>query len=191
MRLSSKTYWAPALIALAIAAAPVFCQSQQANPNQAVSWVEPRIENGQLIWFELNEDRTRVGQMLGKPALVAEFGKDFYAWQYQLGELEDHDDYSHYLVFRKSSGKLVSIARQFVGQRAVDEWFPERETKTYFLGDAEKPQFQVRLRRLSGGRILLAMGVSKPGQQTGQVLLIREEELPIFYPWIHLTAVTP
>ena len=50
--------------------------------------------------------------------------------------------------------------------------------------DAQKPTFSIRVRRLSGGRLLMAIGTSKPGQTTGQLVLMRESELTHFYPWL-------
>ena len=78
----------------------------------------------------------------------------------------------------------VRITREYQPQRNVDEFFPPSETITCFFPDSTKPEYSVRARRLSGGRVLLAMGTSKPGQTTGQVLLIREKELGNFYPWV-------
>ena len=73
----------------------------------------------------------------------------------------------------------------------MDEWFPAAETVAYFYPATEKPEYSVRVRKLSGDRLLLAMGISKPGQVTGQVFMIRASELQAFYPWlaIQLTAV--
>jgi hypothetical protein len=44
------------------------------------------------------------------------------------------------------------------------------------------------VRRLSGGRVLIAMGSTKAGQLTGQVVLIRESELALFHPWLKLDS---
>jgi hypothetical protein len=157
-------------------AAPVFCQIP-------AGWTDPRTGAGaEPVWFQLTEDREQVRRMLGKPVQVFESGKDFLAWQYQIDS--SNEDYSHYLVFRKSEGKLISITREYDPQRNVDFLFPEPETVACFFPDSNKPKYAVRARRLLGGRVLLAMGTSKPGQTTGQILLIRETELGNFYPWV-------
>jgi hypothetical protein len=144
---------------------------------------EPQLRNGELVWFMLQETKQQVAQVLGQPKLTAEFGRDFESWQYQIGDI-DHDEFSHQLVFRKASGELVSVARNYEPERNVDDLFPEQQTRVHHYPDAKKPQFSLRLRHLSGGRLLMAMGVSKAGQATGQILLIKESELRHFYPWL-------
>jgi hypothetical protein len=146
-------------------------------------WTDPIVRPGQAepLWFRLTETRDEVGALLGKPAQVAEFGAGFYSWQYQIAS--GHEDYSHYAVFRKSDGKLISITREYDPQRNVDGLFPEAETKVCVF-EGPGPPYSARVRRLSGGRVLMAMGVSKAGQVTGQLVLIRESELKNFYPWV-------
>ena len=155
--------------------APLFSQS---------AWIDPQTKVGsrEPVWFQLTEDREQVGKLLGKPVLVAESGKDFYSWQYQIDSSDE--DYSHYAVFRKTDGKLISVTRQYEPERNVDVLFPLAETVVCYFPDEAKPTFSARVRRLSGGRLLIAMGSAKPGQKTGQLLLIRETELGNFYPWI-------
>src|SRR5260370_18786027 len=143
----------------------------------------PRLGKRDFIWFLLHETKDQVARAMGQPALTAEFGHDFQSWQYQIGDI-DHEEFSHQLVFRKSSGELVSIARNYEPQRNVDALFPDQLTRVFHYPDARNPQFSVRLRRLSEGRLLMAMGVSKAGQATGQILLIKESELRYFYPWL-------
>ena len=115
--------------------------------------------------------------------MVADFG-EYRSWQYQIGEVE-HDDFSHALVFRKSDGKLVSVSRTYNPERSVDSFFPRRARRPC-IGSAlaGQPDFPMRIRRLPGGRVLIAVGTSKPGQTTGQSDLMRENELPHFYPWL-------
>jgi hypothetical protein len=96
----------------------------------------------------------------------------------------DEHDFSHQLVFRKTDNQLISVTRNYEPERNVDQWFPPAETTVHFYPDANKPQYSVRLRHLSGGRILMAMGTSKAGDTTGQIVLIRESELRYFHPWL-------
>ena len=114
--------------------------------------------------------------------MVADFGA-YRSWQYQIGEVE-HDDFSHALVFRKSDGKLVSVSRNYDPERNVDVFFPASETTVRWFRAAGQADFAMRVRRLRGGRVLIAVGTSKPGQSTGQVVLMRESELRHFYPWL-------
>ena len=147
-------------------------------------WTDPLVKAGakEPSWFQLTEDRQQVGKLLGKPVLVTESGADFYSWQYQTDSI--NEDYSHYAVFRKADGKLISITRQYEPERNVDMLFPTEETLTCFFPDKTTVTFAARVRRLSGGRLLIAMGSAKPGQKTGQLLLIREAEVGHFYPWV-------
>jgi hypothetical protein len=158
-----------------LSAAPLFSQLPAA--------ADPQLRNGELRWFLLSETKDQIARALGPPTLVAGFGQDFLSWQYQIGDV-DHDDFSHQVVFRNSSREIVSITRNYEPERNVDELFPGPETTVHHFPDASKSQFSLRLRRLSGGRVLMAMGTSKPGQLTGQLVLMRESELRVFYPWV-------
>lgn len=160
------------LLGALLSAAPVFSQAM----------ADPHIKGGQFVWFTLSESRAELTTALGRPAVVADFGHDFVSWQYQLGNI-DHHDFSHQVVMRRD-GAIVSITRNYEPERNVDALFPENETTTHEYAVDGKPQFSVRVRRLSGGRLLLAMGVSKPGQKTYQLMLIRESEVRYFHPWL-------
>jgi hypothetical protein len=154
------------LLGALLLAAPVFSQQDE------------------ILDFQLTETRAQAQRKLGSPALVVPAG-DFESWQYQIG-VEDNHEFSHVLLFRVSTGELLSATRNWERERTVDELFPEAESKVYYYPDAQHPEYGVRMRRLSGGRVLMAMGSAKAGQPTGQVVLIRESELPIFHPWLKL-----
>jgi hypothetical protein len=121
---------------------------------------------------------------MGSPAMVAPFG-DFLSWRYQIDNPDGHD-FSHELVFRQSTGELISFTRNFDPERTVDDVFPAAETEVYYYPDAAHPEYSVRLRRLSGGRLLLAPGSGQPGALAGQLMLIRESELRNFVSWLKL-----
>ncbi len=144
---------------------------------------DPQLRNGEPVWFLLTETKDQVKRALGPPKAVAAFGQDFLSWQYQIGNA-DQEEFSHQVVFRESTREIVSITRNYEPERNVDTLFPPAETTVHHYPDAEKPQFGLRLRHLTGGRVLMAMGTSKPGQVTGQLVLMRESELRFFYPWI-------
>ena len=114
--------------------------------------------------------------------MVTDFG-GYRSWQYQIGEVE-HDDFSHAVVFRKSDGKLVRVSRTYSPERAVDSFFPPSETTVYWFYASGQPDFPMRIRKLPGGRVLIAVGTSKPGQTSGQLVLMRANELTHFYPWL-------
>lgn len=141
-------------------------------------------QQDEILNFQLTETRAQVQQKMGHPALVSPFG-EFESWQYQIG-VEDNHEFSHILLFRVSTGELLSLTRNWEAERTVDELFPEAETQTYYYPDAEHREYGVRVRRVGGGRVLMAMGSAQAGQLTGQVVLIRESELSVFHPWLKL-----
>ncbi len=164
------------LVGALLAAAPLFPDSVPAG--------DPRVRNGKLVWFELNETRDAVVARMGQPAMVAPFGPDFVSWQYK-GGTDDHDGFSHYLVFRRSDGKLAGITRNYDEEQDVAVLFPAARTVTYHLKEGGRTIYSVRVRRLAGDRALIAMGAAKPGDTTSQIMLIRVRELKYFYPWLY------
>lgn len=104
------------------------------------SQTDPRLKDGvqKPVWFQLTEDRGEVSKLLGKPANVASFLKDFVSWQFQLGS--SHEDFSHVAVFRKSEGKLMSITREYEPESNVDELFPPAQTTACFFPQCPKSQ---------------------------------------------------
>lgn len=153
--------------------APVFSQQD---------YSEPKVSGGKFQWFLLTENPEQVRRLVGPPRMTAPFGADFLSWQYQIGE-GDHDDFSHQFVFSKSQGVLVGVTRNFDPERVVDEFFPPAETSICYYPDRKSPQYSVRIRRLSGGRILMSPGAANSGQPAGQVVLMRESALAATYPW--------
>jgi len=143
-------------------------------------------KQGAFSWFTLSETRQQAAAILGPPAATTAFADDLESWQYKRGGTDGHD-YSHALVFRKSTGKLVSITRNWEPEQLVDAFFPPAETKVQLAPNTPTP-FGARVRRLSGGRLLVAMGSMKAGQPTGQLLLIAESEVRHFIPWLTTTS---
>jgi hypothetical protein len=158
-----------------ICAFPLFSQTPRAS--------DPVLAGGELKWFQLTENKEDVRRLLGPPKAVVGFGEDFESWQYQI-DFGDEGEFSHLAVFRRSSGDLISVTRNYETERLVDGLFPEAGTRVMSYPDATHPQYTLRLRRLSGGRVLMAMGVAAAGQPTGQIVLMRESALRIFYPWV-------
>lgn len=151
------------LMGALLTAAPVFSQEHE------------------ILRFALGSSRAEVQQILGPPALVADFG-EFVSWQYQIG-FEDHHEYSHQFVFRAATGELISVTRNYEQEVNVDSLFPPAQTSVHRFEDSA---FGARARRLPGGGVLLAMGSMQPGRPTAQLLLIRESELPVFHAWLKL-----
>ena len=58
------------------------------------------------------------------------------------------------------------------------------DTTFHWLRRKGQPDFAVSLRRLPGGQVLIAIGRSRQGQKTAQVVLMLESELPRVYPWL-------
>src|SRR5205807_8792341 len=83
---------------------PLFSQAPMAS--------DPVLAGGELKWFQLTESRQDVRRMLGPPKAVVAFGDDFESWQYQI-DFADEDEFSHLLVFRRSSGEWISVTRNY------------------------------------------------------------------------------
>ncbi|MEP7353544.1 MAG: hypothetical protein ABI824_09975 [Acidobacteriota bacterium] len=173
----------------ALLAAPLFSQALLMSPTPSAeqtqakpALADPIAKAGELDWFSLNESRADIRRILGSPKTVEPLG-DLESWQYQFGS-DENEENSHVLVFRKSTGQLVCVTRMFTPERAVDEWFPLETVQVKAFPD--DPHYKVRIRKLSGDRILIAMGSSAPGQVVEQIILIRASELKNFHPWIEL-----
>jgi hypothetical protein len=113
--------------------------------------------------------------------MVAESGTQWIAWQYRIGDDVEHEDFSHQLLLERTTGRLLSITRNYEHERDVSMFFPEKETTRHYFPDAHTPQLTVRLRKLADGRVLTALGASGP---TGQLVLLRPEMLPVLFPWM-------
>lgn len=140
-------------------------------------------EEDEMSRILLADTRGKILKLFGPPKAAVEFGEDFQSWQYQIGE-GDHDDFSHQIVFRKSTGDLVSFTRNFANPRKVLAFFPVEKSKAYVFKDAGKPDYPMLVRSLTDGRLLLAVGISKPQQVTTQMVVMRQSELRYFYPWL-------
>ena len=140
-------------------------------------------EERDLVRFTLEEDTTKVAAMLGAPAQVGEAGPHHFFWYLQLNVVDDHD-HSHILLFRKEDKRLVSVTRDYGEPKNVDSLFPVAESQTYYWQNGTQPRWPVRVRMLSGNRVLVAMGVAGPGQRTNQVLLIRRSAMAGYLPWL-------
>ena len=145
-------------------------------------------EEDEMSHILLADTREKILKLFGPPKATAEFGKDFHSWQYQIGE-GDHEDFSHQVVFRKSTGELVSFTRNYESPRKVHTFFPVAESNAYAFQEAGKPDYPMLVRRLPNGRLLLAIGISKPQQTTTQLVVMRQSELRFFYPWLEKQLV--
>lgn len=142
---------------------------------------DPRVSAGTVEWFTLNETPQQIRKEFGPPALAAEYGAGLLTWQFQMGGI-DHHDFSHVVVFRKDDQRLVSVTRNYEPEQGVDALFPLAASKVVPIpGPAG---FVMHVRRLAGGRLLMAMTREGAGQTTGQVTLMRESEVARFYPWL-------
>lgn len=144
---------------------------------------DPRAEPAYLLEFTLEESPAEIVARMGPPAQAADSDVNYRVWQYQI-EVADNHDFSHTFCFRKSDGKLVSVTRSFGEERNVDALFPASTRRIYHWPTAEKPQYSVLVRQVPGNRVLIAMGVSRPGQPAGQLLLIRRDAMQFFLPWL-------
>lgn len=142
---------------------------------------DPQVIQGKFVWFSVDATMPVIAKRLGPPARTS--GSELYAtWEYFIGET-DHDP-SHTILFRRSDQKIVSVTRAFEHGQNVDAWFPEGSTKVVHWPDAERPQLSARVRILPGAAVLIAIGSSKPGERTNQLVLVRREAVSIFFQWL-------
>jgi hypothetical protein len=143
----------------------------------------PLFSQSELSGIQLNESPAEVRKILGEPVLVADINSEFRSWQYRVGDI-DHDEYSHALIFRRSTNSLVSISRTFEAPIQVEKLFPEAATTYHRYPETGNAEMTVRLRRLPQDRLLLAFGSAKPGDPAIQLVLIHRSVVPVFYPWL-------
>jgi hypothetical protein len=124
-----------------------------------------------------------VVRMLGSPVQVDDALPAYHSWLYQIDNADNHD-FSHVLCFRNSDNQLISVTKNFDEPQNVEAVLPSDQTSTYYWPAAGPAQFSVRIRRLSGDRILIAMGSSRPADTTSQLVLIRRSALPLFFSWL-------
>jgi len=140
-----------------------------------------------LLRFTLEERPEQVVKILGHPDRVDDFAKDYTSWQYEQADGEDHDDNlppAYVLCLSSAGERLMSVTRNFVVPQDGDDLFPPAETTAHHWPSTKASQFSVRLRKLSGGILLLAMGTSQPGERTTQLILIRQSALKVLIPWL-------
>jgi len=143
----------------------------------------PLFSQSELSGIQLLESPPEIRHILGEPTLVSEVNSEFRAWKYRLGDI-DHDDFSHALIFRKSTNNLVSISRTFEHPVNVGRLFPPSPSTYYRYPEVGPTEMVVRVHRLGQERLLLAFGAAKPGDLTTQVVLIERSVLRVFYPWL-------
>jgi hypothetical protein len=141
---------------------------------------KPGIE---LLGFDMNETPSDVVSRLGRPDSVDDSLPNYISWLFKLGAQDEHD-YGFILCFRRSDQKLVSVTRNFEPEAVVDHLFPEGSFVVRHWPSDENPQFSIRVRALSGERLLDAMGSAEEGKPCGQLILIHRTVVPIFFPWL-------
>ena len=174
------------LLGVLLSAAPLF--SQHSTPKSTTKrsvapLAEPIVKTGQVRWFTLDETPKQIAAALGEPAMVAESGANWIAWQYRIGDDVEHEDFSHQLLLERGTGRLLAVTRNYGNERDVSALFPERETSRHYFPDEKAPQLTVRVRKLPDGRVLTALGANGP---TAQLALLRPEMLSELFPWMAL-----
>lgn len=161
---------------LAMAAPQLFGQHKQPRRPSAVV--------DEMQRFTLSETPAQLRSILGEPKLIVDLNDKFRSFQYQVDSHDPHD-FSHIVCIRRTDGVIISITRNYEEPREVETLMPARETTTHYYPDAAKPEYSARARSLARGqRFLLAMGTSKPGDKTSQLVMVRREVLPDFFAWI-------
>ena len=137
----------------------------------------------EVLRYSLEETPAQLLRWLGKPVQIADSDSQFLTWYYQT-DVQDLHDHSHLLVFSKSSGKLISVTRNFHFPVTVDALFPEAKSQTHYWPTDADRHWSVRVRVLGEDRLAIAMGVRQTGDSTTQVVIIRRSQLKTFLPWL-------
>ena len=161
--------------ALLVAALPLLCQTPRNGKIQ------------ELLRFTLNETPEQIQSLLGRPQRIDDSLAGYQSWQYEFSADEENDDNSPpaWLVCLSAAKRQVlSVTRNFDKPQDVDGIFPASQAAVYSWPSRDTPQFSVRLRQLPGEVLLLAMGTSRPGERTTQLIVIRRSALKTFMPWL-------
>ena len=161
--------------ALLIALLPLLCQTPQNRKLQ------------ELLRFSLHESPEQIVSLLGRPQRIDDSLGGYQSWQYEFSAAEENDDNSPpawFVCLSTARRQVLSVTRNFDKPQDVDGLFPSPQTVVHYWPSKDAPQFSVRLRQLPGEVLLLAMGTSKPGERTTQLILIRRSALKTFMPWL-------
>jgi hypothetical protein len=161
--------------ALLTAALPLFCQT---SPNKKIE---------QFVRFTLDESPEQIVRAMGRPDHIDDSSPRYLSWQYESPPDEANDDNTApawFFCLKSENRQLLSVTRNFDKPQDIDDVFPAAQTTVHYWPAKDKPQYSVRMRRLSGETILLAMGTAKPGDRTTQLILIRRSALKTFLPWL-------
>ena len=118
-----------------------------------------------------------------RPAQIADSDARYLNWHYQT-DVADMHDFSHLLQFRKSDNRLVAVTRNFDIPVSVDALFPAAKTSVRIWPGDPLKKWGVRVRVLGEDRLAIAVGTTKPGELTTQVLIVRRSALRQFFPWL-------
>ena len=165
------------LVGALLIAAPLASQTAKNSPPP----LNPSLRAGKFHWLTLSETPKQVEAIFGPPAMVAKSGSQWIAWQYRLADDVAHEDFSHQLIFDRTTARLLSLARNYELEKNVDQFFPEKETSRRYYPNESAPQLTLRIRPLPNGLLLIALGNSGP---TNQIVLLRREFLTELYPWL-------
>jgi hypothetical protein len=111
----------------------------------------------ELLGFALNQTPSDVVARLGRPEGVDDSLPNYVSWLFKA-DAADEGNYGYIVCFRRSDNRLVSVTRNFPQDAIVDHLFPERTFAVHNWPSDDKPQFSARVRSLSRGRLLIAMG---------------------------------
>lgn len=136
----------------------------------------------ELLSLKLTESAQEIAARFGSPVHTAAFGPGYFSWFYQAPMADTHD-FSHTFLFSDPARTLVSVTRNFDPEVNIDHLFPAAETETRTTGGEGKPAFHARMRKLSGDRVLIALG-SSAGEPCGQLVIIRRSALRFFFAWL-------
>lgn len=141
-----------------------------------------------LLELRLQETPADLQRQLGPPAHVSN-RPAYLLWEYQFGPGErEVGEYEIALYFGLPERTLLTATRNFPDGINVDGLFPSGESRAFTYTGKHGEKLSARARLLEGERILIAIGATQPGDLCHQLVLLRRDALPRFYPWIQWTS---
>jgi hypothetical protein len=134
--------------------------------------------------YTLKEKPPEIEQRLGAPAWVGK-GRSHLVLCYNENTAEEHEDgrYDLCFYFEMPRGDLLSVTRNFAVRQDVDGLFPAEGTREHSTETASG-RLEAQSRRLVGDRVLIALGRGKAAEACDQLVIIRQEAVERFFPWV-------
>ncbi|MBI3472762.1 MAG: hypothetical protein HY013_15505 [Candidatus Solibacter usitatus] len=136
-----------------------------------------------LTAFTLEESDAGIQRRMGAPRRVSN-GPGYRLLEYQTAPgAPEAGEFDFAFYFERPAGILIRVTRTFSEASPVDHLFPAPHSR-FHRWRSSSAELSVRSCLLDRRRVLLAIGVARPGDRCRQLVLIRRSALSRFYPWL-------